>query len=169
MAEETNFTATGPATAGFKTHGTRIERGADLVGTEAGARGRGITGLVGEGEAAGVTGVGPEGGVWGEGLSGGPGGVFLASRFSPQLNLVPQMTTLSDGEKPAAAPREVQAELPLFGKLGDLWLASISDSELPLAMWICVFASGANGEPAAEWAQVLLGKSRPGKERPDLG
>lgn len=171
MATEDNkFVALGAADAGFRTSGARIGRGADVAGTELGVFAQGPIGVEGHGGTTGVIGVGDG--------DDGSGGQFSSSAYkSPQVKIAPHAALLAE-DTPGPAVETVPVQfatpeglLPVSGQLGDLWVSSHPDQQVPLPgqeeipppqcrLWLCVRASA--GAQRAYWAEVLLGAPKQG-------
>lgn len=156
-SSDDQFTALGPTSVGFQTHGTRIDRGAEIAGQEFGVLGAGGVGVIGEGV---------EDGVRGHGGS-GRGGRFGSGELRAQLTLEPQPMAIDDDLTRPAEPVElVEPVLPRIGERGDLWMSEVPDGrQTPVALWLCV-SSGSLDGPPANWCQVLLGRSVAGTEVP---
>jgi hypothetical protein len=149
MTSDNQFTALGPATVGFQTHGTHVDRGAEIAGREFGVFGAGTVGLIGEGE---------EDGVRGHGGS-GRGGRFASGELHAQLRLDPQPMAGDGASRPAEPSELVEPALPWTGERGDLWMTELPDGDrTPVALWLCVRDGHTDSEPA-RWCQVLLGRS----------
>jgi hypothetical protein len=154
MATDTDFEATGPAAAGFRTTNQQaLQRGVEATGTEIGVHG--------SGERAGVRGEGVEDGVQGRGER-GRGGRFAAG-VTAQVNLVPHKMKPPGGSVPTHPEQYREAALPGRAEPGDLWLGTHVDHNAKrptCTLWLCV---DGGGEQPAHWREVLLGAPVPGQ------
>jgi hypothetical protein len=169
MSSDNQYTALGPASVGFQTDSTDIDKGVQAQGNSVGVEGSGPTGVRGSGSDVGVHGAGAFG-VYGEGRPGGAGGRFTSDDdVTPQLHLHPREIP----HPPASV--HVQPEefpkwhmLPKRARHGDLWIAHhdarfINSQSVTktTSLWLCVV-----GGENARWRQVLLGREYPGVREP---
>jgi hypothetical protein len=141
------FTATGPAGAGFLAKSNSIQFGADLQARLYGARA--------VGKAAGVVGIGTS----------GRGGDFHSGDLRGQIRLSPQIGP--GGPKVTATPSQYAGGhgLPAAGASGDFWFTEEVQGTTEVrgsgTLWLCVASSiGKLGSPTfqpAIWREVLLG------------
>jgi hypothetical protein len=155
----TAFHAQGQAFAGFRTTGSRIERGVDVDGTEFGVRCAGPTGIKASGVDCGVYGIGTEGAG-----KHGRGGRFQSADHRAQVQLINQMQPGNRWTTQAAKPEELANAahvLPEEGQAGDLYMSGFEG--YGGVLWLCVWNSSPG--KGAKWCQLLLGAPVVG-ERP---
>jgi hypothetical protein len=190
-SEDDSFVALGPTHVGFMTHGTRIDVGADIVGTSIGILGRceggvaihGVStnwkGVVGESEESnGVEGRTSKGnGVEGQSVTGNGvvgksdsdrGGVFQSGQVQgaplvPQLQLVPQQMVDVPGQVRAAPQMFTPSPegLPKLPKDGRGGDLLVTQDGERFCT-LWFCVQGSAFPNSALWCQVLLGDPIPG-------
>jgi len=157
MSSDNQFTALGPAIIGFQTNASRIERGAEIAGNEAGVHGIGPTGILGTGVRNERHG----------GTDAGRGGRFASIPGRAQVNLQPQRMNINGVAKLAEPFRLTNPVLPRRGEPGDLWMSVIPDERhTPAALFLCIVGDREDDHHQARWSQVLLGDAIEGTSDP---